>query len=62
MSSLELSPYVLLWIMDWLSNYWRLSHHKKIELITSVRDSVWKIKGQQVKKKKDLYFFVAVQF
>jgi hypothetical protein len=46
MSSLELPPYVLLWIIDWLPNYDRLSHHKKIRLIESVRASIWKIKGK----------------
>jgi hypothetical protein len=48
MSSLELPPYVLLWIIDWLPNYDRLSHHKKIHLIESVRASIWKIKGNSV--------------
>ncbi len=43
---LELPPYVLLWITDFLPNYNLLSHHKKIELITSVRDSIWKVKGR----------------
>ena len=41
---LELPPYVLLWIIDFLPNYDKLSHHKKIELITSVRNSIWKLK------------------
>ena len=45
MSSLDLPPYVLLWIIDELPNYDLLSHHKKIELITSVRDSIWKLKN-----------------
>jgi hypothetical protein len=45
MSSLELPPYVLLWIIDWLPNYDRLSHHKKIHLIESVRASIWKLKA-----------------
>ena len=41
---LDLPPYVLLWIIDFLPNYYdKLSHHKKIELITSVRDSILKI-------------------
>jgi len=44
---LELPPYVLLWIMDFLPNYDKLSHHKKIELITAVRDSIWKLKGEE---------------
>ena len=48
MSSLELPPYVLLWIIDFLPNYDKLSHHKKIELITSVRASIWKIQGKTV--------------
>ena len=42
---LELPPYVLLWITDELPNYDKLSHHKKIALITSVRNSIWKLKG-----------------
>jgi hypothetical protein len=44
LSSFELPPYVLLWIIDWLPNYDRLSHHKKIQLIESVRNSIWKIR------------------
>ena len=46
MSALELPPYVLLWITDYLPSYDKLSHHKKIQLIMSVRDSIWKIQGQ----------------
>jgi hypothetical protein len=52
MSSLELPPYVLLWIIDWLPNYDRLSHHKKIHLIESVRNSIWKIKGNWTAKEQ----------
>lgn len=43
-ASLELPPYILLWIVDWLPNYDKLSHRKKIHLIESVRSSIWKIK------------------
>jgi hypothetical protein len=31
-----------------LPNYDRLSHHKKIHLIESVRNSIWKIKGSKL--------------
>jgi hypothetical protein len=31
LASRKLPPYVLLWIIDWLPNYDRLSHHKKIQ-------------------------------
>ena len=51
MSALELPPYVLLWIIDFLPNYDFLSHHKKIHLIESVRASIWKIKGEKAKRK-----------
>ena len=43
---LELPPYVLLWITDFLPNYDKLSH-KKIALITSVRNSIWKIRERK---------------
>jgi hypothetical protein len=54
MSSFDLPPYVLLWIIDWLPNYDRLSHHKKIQLIESVRVSIWKINGKRRKKRKTI--------
>jgi rubredoxin len=54
MSSLQLPPYVLRWIIDWLPNYDRLSHHKKIRLIESVRASIWKIKGKARPQKRAL--------
>jgi hypothetical protein len=44
MSPLELPHYVMLWIIDWLPNYHRLSHLKKIRLIESVHTSVRKLK------------------
>jgi hypothetical protein len=47
MSPLELPPYVLLWIIDWLPNYDLLSHHKKIHLIESIRNSISKLKSKQ---------------
>ena len=56
-ASTELPPYVLLWFIDWLPNYWRLSHHKKIQLITTVRDSIWKLKGKLVLGKSVFYCF-----
>ena len=46
LSPLELPPYVLLWIIDWLPRFDKASHHKKIQLITSVRDSIWKLKNK----------------
>ncbi len=42
MCKLDLPPYVLLWIIDWLPIYHLLSHHKKIYLIENVRNSIWK--------------------
>jgi hypothetical protein len=54
-ASLDLPPYVLLWIMDWLPHYDKLSHHKKIHLIHAVRNSIWKLKGRRV-----LYIFVCL--
>ena len=45
LASLELPPYVLLWIVDWLPRYDLLSHHKKIHLIESVVTSIRKLKG-----------------
>ena len=45
LSSLDLPPYVLLWIIDWLPRYDLLSHHKKIQLIESVVQSIRKLKG-----------------
>lgn len=47
LAPLDLPPYVLLWIMDWLPNYDRLSHHKKIELIESVVKSIRAVKGME---------------
>lgn len=47
MSSLDLTPYVLLWIIDFLPNYDRLSHVRKIRLIESVRESIWKTKKKK---------------
>ena len=44
LASLELPPYILLWIVDWLPRFDKLSHHKKIQLITSVRDSILKVR------------------
>ncbi len=40
----QLPAYVLLWIMDWLPNFDRLSHYKKIHLIQSVVKSIRQIK------------------
>jgi hypothetical protein len=45
LSSLQLLPYVLLWIVDFLPNFDKLSHVKKIRLIESVRASILKFKG-----------------
>ena len=45
LAPLELPPYVLLWIVDWLPRYDLLSHHKKIHLIESVVQSIRKLKG-----------------
>ena len=42
LAPIELPPYVLLWIIDWLPHYGQLSHHKKIALIESVRNSILK--------------------
>ena len=47
LAPLELPPYVLLWIVDWLPRYDLLSHHKKIHLIESVVQSIRKLKGSQ---------------
>ena len=47
LAPLELPPYVLLWIVDWLPRYDLLSHHKKIHLIESVVKSIRKLKGSQ---------------
>ena len=43
LAPLELPPYVLLWIVDWLPRYDLLSHHKKIHLIESVVRSIRKL-------------------
>ena len=47
LAPLNLPPYVLLWIIDWLPRYDLLSHHKKIQLIESVVKSIRKVKGLQ---------------
>ena len=47
LAPLDLPPYVLLWIVDWLPRYDLLSHHKKIHLIESVVKSIRKLKGSQ---------------
>ena len=47
LAPLELPPYVLLWIVDWLPRYDLLSHHAKIHLIESVVKSIRKLKGSQ---------------
>lgn len=44
LAPLELPPYVMLWIIDFIPQYAQVSHHDKIELITSVRASIWKIR------------------
>ncbi len=41
----DLPPYVLLEIIDWLPQFARLSHHKKIHLIQAVWHSIRKING-----------------
>jgi ankyrin repeat protein len=48
MSSLDLPPYVLLWIIDWLPNYDRLSPRHKIRLIESVRSSIRNVKLHRI--------------
>ena len=45
MYPLNLPPYVMLWIIDWLPSYELVSHHRKIHLIESIRNSIWKVKG-----------------
>ena len=47
LAPLELPPYVLLWIVDWLPRYDLLPHRKKIHLIESVVKSIRNIKGSQ---------------
>ena len=48
MSPLELPPYVLLWIVDWIPFFEHaVSHRKKIHLIESIRDSVWRIRDSR---------------
>jgi hypothetical protein len=39
----DLPPYVLLEIIDWLPQFEKVSHHKKIHLIQSVWNSIRKI-------------------
>lgn len=48
----ELPPYVILWITDWFPNYNLLSSQKKIHLIMSVRDSIWKLQKCDTKRIK----------
>ena len=45
MYPLNLPPYIMLWIIDWLPSYELVSHHRKIHLIESIRNSIWKVKG-----------------
>ena len=45
LAPLDLPPYVLLWIVDWLPRYDLLSHRKKIHLIESVVRSIRQLKG-----------------
>ena len=43
MAALELPPYVLLFIVDFIDTMWIQSHHQKINLIYSVKNSIERV-------------------
>lgn len=46
MSPLNLPPYVLLWIIDFLPEFAFVSHHRKIHLLESIARSIRKIRHE----------------
>lgn len=48
LANLELPPYVILWIVDFLEYLEWQSHLKKIRLIESVRNSIWGVQEKRL--------------